>query len=126
MAAHSIVVVPSEGGRIGATLKRSLGDQELLKKHQSRYAFFKMEPDTAPPKLREAMKRVGSDGVVIMDIPRQGTTDEASRGCRWATVLEAAPGPHTPATLGTLLAKHTIDLPTGLTQRRSARLFRKR
>jgi hypothetical protein len=118
-----IVVVPSQDGRIDASLERSLADSELLKKHQSRYAFVKVGAEhMPPPEIQEALDRAGTGGVLILDIPATdvgcvgGGKDQHYQGA-WPRVRAVAPGPHTADSLAKLLQEHTIDLPTYVSQK---------
>jgi hypothetical protein len=118
-----IVAVPSQDGRIDASLEQSLADAGLLKQFQSRYVFVKVGAEHAPPaEIQTALAQAGSGGLLILDIP---VTDNGCVGSGkdqhyqgpWPRVLAVAPGPQTSDSLAKLLQQHYIDLPTYVSQK---------
>jgi hypothetical protein len=100
-----IVLVPTVKGEVSPKLASSLGDPAVLRKHVHNYVFLKLGSDV-PAELREAMKKAGPDGLVIVERP----DERPAKGSPWqsAKVLAVSPGPgpHTAVRVLKFLDQH--------------------
>ena len=101
-----IVLAPADArGAVSPKLAAALGDPAVLRKHVHNYVFLKVKADEPlPAGLREAMKRVGADGVVIAERP-EGLPAKRS-ALQSVEVREASPGPCAAMAVRRLLDEH--------------------
>lgn len=100
-----IVIVPAP---VDPALEKALSDPELLKRHEPRHVFVRLDPKAAPAELAEAMGRAGPGGLVLLDAAQtvNGFGREQEQMSRtYPKVLEARSGPHTKASVAALLGK---------------------
>ncbi len=98
-----IVLVPSDKGAVSPKLTASLGDAAVLRKHVHNYVFLKLGSEI-PAELREAVKRAGPDGLVIVERPEGRAPGESP----WKSmkVLATSGDPQTPTGVLEFLDKH--------------------